>query len=285
MENTACDCTVVMMERVAALGLRMKQILEYNRICVYSADNEGTLFTAMHETNDSMALIILDLDIEDSQALELLKETKKRALNTPVIALASGKSRSFFIEAMLLGAADFLLKPFSDALFISKIFKYLKPAEASSIEMVTLDLNRYISGELRKAEKGSFPLSLMFLAFLKGDEYDTLADDKSAAAVSAKVFDRVRDLFWDTDVFICFASKYYLGVFPFCDEKNTAVISAKINQRFTELQKSNEVLKNYRTVISYSSYPFDSKETAKIHEILISRVRETIKGVPLELVI
>jgi hypothetical protein len=85
LENTASDCTVVMMERVAALGFRMKQILEYNRICVCSADNEGTLFTAMHEVSDSIALIILDLDIEDSQALELLKETISKLLRVAIL--------------------------------------------------------------------------------------------------------------------------------------------------------------------------------------------------------
>jgi two-component system response regulator PhoP len=285
LENTASDCTILMMERVVALGLRMKQILEHDRICVYSADTEGKLFTAIYEFNDTLALILLDLDIEDSQALELLKETKKRVNNTPIIVLTSGKPKGFFIEAMLSGAADFILKPFTDALFLSKIDKYLKPASTQGIEMVTLDLNRYLSGELRKAEKGSFPLTLMFLAFLKGSEDETLAEDKAAAAVSGKVFDGIRDLFWDTDIFICFASKYYLGVFPFCDEKNTAIISAKINRRFMELQKSNAILKSYRIAISFSSYPFDSRETGKIQEILINRVRETIKGVSLDLAI
>jgi hypothetical protein len=202
----------------------------------------------------------------------MLIETRKRLSNTPIIILTAGRQKSFFIEAMLQGATDFIIKPFTDDTLVEKVFKYLNAENSNNnIELVTQDLSKCISGELRKAEKGNFPLSLMFLHF--ENKSDQILND---TMIGNFMLENMKDLFWDTDIFIRFASKYYLGVFPFCDERNTTIVKAKLIKRFEELKEKNELLENYEMISLFVSYPFDTQETSDVYKILIQRINHKL---------
>jgi len=262
---------VVILERVTVLSMRMRRALEGSRVCVYDADSKFKLYNTIYKVGDSVSLVILDLDIEQDLAIELLRETRRRLQHTPILVLSPARARNFFVEAMLTGATDFILKPFTDEVFISKVSKYLYPENEKGAEIVTTDLGRYLKGELRKAEKGHFSVSILFLVFEKQDEPDAVDP-----AVSAYIFDHIKELFWETDVFIHFASKYYLGIFPFCDDKNTKIIDQKIHAEFEKIKVDNEKVKDYSAVSVFVSYPNDTADTANIFDLLIARVREKL---------
>jgi len=260
-----------MLEKITILAMRMRRILEGSRVCVYDADSKYKLYNTLDKIEGDITLVILDLDIEHDLALALLKETRQKVESgTPIIVLTPGRARNFFVEAMLCGASDFLLKPFANEVFLEKVYKYLFPENTQSAEIVTSDLSRYLKGELRKAEKGHFALSILFLAF----ERDYESEENPAA--DSFIYENMRELFWETDTFIRFASKYYLGIFPFCDEKNTEIIGQKIKTEFAKLKNTNEMLRGYRMGSVFVSYPSDTNETAKIYELLLKKVREQL---------
>jgi len=65
-------------------------------------------------------LAILDLNLPDMSGLEVLKELKREALPTEVIIITGHGSIDIVVEAMSLGAIDFIEKPFeSERLLIS----------------------------------------------------------------------------------------------------------------------------------------------------------------------
>lgn len=269
------DHTVVILERVATLTLRIQKMLEASNICVVNSSSEHRFYTSLASgRHDNVSLVILDLDMDHKCAIDVLIKTRQWVKNTPILVLTSGRSRNFFVEATLQGASDFVIKPFLDQTLISKVYKYLIPSTENHIELVALDLNRYIKGELRKAEKGSFPISLMFLHF-ENSQSEAIND----AHMNVVVFENIRDLFWDTDIFIRFASKYYLGIFPFCDENNTSVIEAKMNARFEELKQKNQPLRDYNMISVFASYPFDTDDTTKVYDMLIHRINERFENI------
>jgi DNA-binding NtrC family response regulator len=66
------------------------------------------------------ALAILDLGLPDMDGLEVLKELKREALPTEVIIITGHGSIDIVVEAMSLGAIDFIEKPFeSERLLVS----------------------------------------------------------------------------------------------------------------------------------------------------------------------
>lgn len=270
------DYTVVMLEKVTALALRMRKILESSKICVVDTNSEDKLFNTIYGSGYNVSLVILDLEITQDYAMDLLIETRNRLNTVPIIVLSSGGKKEFFVEAMLQGATDFIIKPFQDQTLISKVFKYLIPEESTNAELVTLDLKQYIKGELRKAEKGSFPISIMFLNF----ENNSTKEIQEIETTSF-IFENMKDLFWDTDIFIRFASKNYLGIFPFCNEKNTKIINKKLSTRFEELKQKNKLINEYNMISIFVSYPFDTNETSKVYDILISRISEKFKDIQL----
>lgn len=269
------DYTVVILEKMTTLAYRMRKVLEGSRVCVVDTDDETKLLSKLsNESEGHVSLVILDLDIEQDYAMDLLVETKKRVKDTPVIVLTPGSRKNFFVEAMLQGATDFVIKPFKDQTLLTKVFKYLMPEPENQIELVALDLHRYIRGELHKAEKGSFPVSLMFLHFENAAM--TEINDTRASSI---IFNDLKELFWDTDIFIRFASKYYLGVFPFCDEKNTQLIDKKMNARFNALKRNDTLLADYKMLSTFVSYPFDTSDTTQVYSMLINRIHENFENI------
>ena len=265
------DFTVVMLEKVAVLALRIRQILENSKIAVFDADSENKLFAALGGITREVSLVILDLDIDQEYAMDLLIETRKRMGITPIIVLTSNKKKEFFVEGLLSGATDFVIKPFDDETFIHKINKYLmrEEKEYDRVELITLDLKAYIKGELRKAEKGGFPLSIMFFNFQSNS-----AAGEVNAEFTAAIYGSLKELFWETDIFIRFGSKFYLGIFPFCDENNTAIIRKKLNKKFEELKSHSKMLEEYKMKSVFVTYPFDTKNTGEVYDMLLGRINQ-----------
>lgn len=256
-----------MLERVKFLTHRIKKILEGSRICVVETDNENTLLNSLNDVTGNIALVLLDLDLDQKYSMDILIETRKRLKTTPIIIMTSEGKKTLFIEAMLQGATDFIIKPFTDQLFAEKIQKRIAPKDFNSSEIITMDLNQYIKGELRKAEKGNFPLSLMFMYFENNSE-----DKSHDRETNNFIFDYMKKQFWDTDLFIRFASEHGLGIFPFCDDKNTVIIKTKIELKFEELKKENARLKDYNMICAFISYPHDTSETNKLFNLFIGRI-------------
>lgn len=73
------------------------------------------------------ALILLDLYFKDSLGLDVLKERQvyPQLLQIPVMVITASSDSAILAEAMRLGAADILRKPFSVAYFEKKINSFL----------------------------------------------------------------------------------------------------------------------------------------------------------------
>ena len=187
--------------------------------------------------------------------------------------MSSNSSRDFFISVVKAGASDFIRKPFEDKAFCNKMENYLSVRKSDfAVELVTFDFSRYLRGELRKAQKGKYPVSLMFLTCHTDGSEGTFENN----VIDKYVFDSIHDIVWDTDVFVRFGRSYYIGVFPFCGAGGTGILADKIQKRFEEMKGSFVRLSRYNLGSVFVTYPDDSPESGLLSRLLVEKAREKL---------
>lgn len=68
--------------------------------------------TALDLISDNPDLVILDLGLPDMQGLDLLRQIRQRRENLPVVVLSSRGDEAAKVEALDIGADDYVTKPF-----------------------------------------------------------------------------------------------------------------------------------------------------------------------------
>lgn len=71
--------------------------------------------------NQTFDIILLDIMMPEQDGFSLLKELRKRQILTPVILLSGREEDSAQVEGLGLGADDYMTKPFSKTVLVSKI--------------------------------------------------------------------------------------------------------------------------------------------------------------------
>jgi len=111
-----------------------------------SAGFHVTLFESAHHFLDAVSSIefgcvVSDVRMPGIDGIELLKRMKASHSAFPVVIMTGHGDVPLAVEAMKLGAVDFLEKPFEDDRLIGMIDAALRQAESSArSEAVTLDI-------------------------------------------------------------------------------------------------------------------------------------------------
>jgi two-component system response regulator FixJ len=116
-----------------------------------SADFDVTIFESAHHFLDAVSSIefgcvLSDVRMPGIDGIELLKRLKATHSACPVLIMTGHGDVPLAVEAMKLGAVDFLEKPFEDDRLIGMIDAALRQAESSArTEAVTLDVTARIA--------------------------------------------------------------------------------------------------------------------------------------------
>ena len=111
-----------------------------------SADFHVTLFESAHQFLDALSsadfgCVVSDIRMPGIDGLELLKRLKASHSALPVVIMTGHGDVPLAVEAMKLGAADFIEKPFEDDRLIGMIDAALKQAEyGARSEALTQDI-------------------------------------------------------------------------------------------------------------------------------------------------
>ena len=119
-------------------------VVREEKFHVSTADNgKNALEMAARE---DYAVVITDLMLKDITGIELLKTIKSQTPETQVIMVSGKGSIDFAVEAMKMGAFDFLTKPYSP----SHLLQILERARAYYDSLVE---NKQLKGEIRRLKK------------------------------------------------------------------------------------------------------------------------------------
>ena len=97
--------------------------LELDNHSVTSAENGHQCWERFRQSPDDFDVIVTDIKMPVMDGLELLKRLRDNNFDIPVIIMTGHGDLEISIEALRLGAFDFLLKPFDPDVLESSLFK------------------------------------------------------------------------------------------------------------------------------------------------------------------
>ncbi|UCE07879.1 MAG: sigma-54-dependent Fis family transcriptional regulator, partial [bacterium] len=95
-------------------------------------------------------LVITDYKMEEMDGLEVLRQTKQKSPTTEVLIITAYGTIELAVEAMKLGAADFITKPFSHDEFKLKIERIIERIKERQEFARISDENIYLRDELEE---------------------------------------------------------------------------------------------------------------------------------------
>jgi len=115
---------ILVVEHDVEFGNSVKQLLE-------SEYKEVTHVTKVSDAMDKLRaehyeLIVSDLKLSGPTGLDLLRKVRAQKLELPVIIMTSYTSIKCAAQALRLGAADYILKPFTDSYLLHAVSRGLK---------------------------------------------------------------------------------------------------------------------------------------------------------------
>lgn len=122
-----CDKNVILVDDDQSILKSLGSYLEKNSFHVQAAlSGEAALKLLQSTTSSSFDLVITDAVMPGIKGLDLLKEIKKLNNETGVFILTGYGDMTMAIEALRLGADDFILKPFDAEQLICKMASFFE---------------------------------------------------------------------------------------------------------------------------------------------------------------
>jgi two-component system repressor protein LuxO len=100
---------VLLVEDVVALATTFGNHLENDGLEVHISHNAADAL--VHLNRNIYSLILLDLQLPDCDGLDFLRQIRQTGIDTKVIVVTSNASADRAVEAMQMGARDYLVKP------------------------------------------------------------------------------------------------------------------------------------------------------------------------------
>jgi two-component system response regulator DctR len=120
------DGTVYLADDEAALRDALGFLFAAHGLQVQAFDNGGALLDALAASSVALpACILLDVRMDPMSGLQVFDELRRRGNPLPVIFLSGHGDIAMAVDALKLGAFDFIEKPFHDAVLIERVRKAL----------------------------------------------------------------------------------------------------------------------------------------------------------------
>ena len=115
--------TVMVVDDAAFMRMRCKKMLVENGFDVVEAANGIEAISVYKETHPDM--VLMDITMPEMDGLAALKEIKKLDPNAKVAMVTAMGQQALVIEALKIGAMDFVIKPFDQDRVLGTIKKAL----------------------------------------------------------------------------------------------------------------------------------------------------------------
>ncbi|MBW3637815.1 MAG: sigma-54 dependent transcriptional regulator [Armatimonadetes bacterium] len=138
--------SVLVIDDEKKLAQLFVEILENEGLTVHVANKGGDGLARLDELGDEVGMVFTDMKLPDMTGNDVLREIKKRREELPVVVVTGFATKDGAVEAMRLGAYDYLSKPFNIA-EVSLIAQ--RALERSRL----IDENRYLQSELMSRYK------------------------------------------------------------------------------------------------------------------------------------
>ena len=119
----------------------------------YTVDLEGTGHGAMDAMGrQDYDLLMADLRLPDIDGMQVVKQVKETRPETEVIVMTGYATSSLAVDAMKLGAQDFIAKPFTEEQIKAAIKSALEQNKAKTMAEISSDLDPAKTTSIQKRE-------------------------------------------------------------------------------------------------------------------------------------
>ncbi len=136
---------ILVVEDESIIRQSIKRLLERNQLQVTDVDS---LTAAKELALTSFDLIVTDMRLPGGQGTELIA----LAANTPVLVITSYASMRSAVDAMKLGAADYIAKPFDHEELIQTVQRLLQSEQSTNTDKITADIHNNASHKDEQTE-------------------------------------------------------------------------------------------------------------------------------------
>lgn len=113
------NITVLIVDDEPSVLKAISSVLRHEDMEAVCASNSSDALKLLN--GQTFDLILLDIMMPGQDGFSMLKELRRRHILTPVILLSGREEDSAQVEGLGLGADDYMTKPFSKAVLVSKI--------------------------------------------------------------------------------------------------------------------------------------------------------------------
>lgn len=113
------DISVLIIDDETAVQKAVSAVLKREQMDVSCAGSSQIALNILKA--NSFDIILLDIIMPEQDGFDLLAELRRRKIYTPVILLSGRTEDSAQVEGLGLGADDYITKPFSKTVLVSKI--------------------------------------------------------------------------------------------------------------------------------------------------------------------
>lgn len=244
---------------------RIHLIFSDREIKFLDVKNHRELQRALSEHKNQINLIISDLEIDNSNdfnGLNLIKYIKTKGIRCPIIILSSESKKNIITKCLLIGATEYILKPFKDDYLKEKLIKYIDVESLNKLTTLNFNLDDFLSSEIYKAKKGKYSFTLLTVKF--NASFDDEKNQYNFLNYSEKIYQAIKELFWEADLYIQHGFQSHLGFFPFCSDNSVKIITKKIISCVDNLTLAEPVINNYSFTQKFSTYPVDGETVAEL---------------------
>ncbi len=135
------SASVLVIDDEKKLAGLFAEILEGEGLTVHLAHKGGDGLSLLDEKIGEIGMVFTDMKLPDMTGNDVLREVKKRRRDLPVVVVTGYATKDGAVEAMRLGAYDYLSKPF-------KIEEVSLVARRALERSRLIDENRYLQNEL-----------------------------------------------------------------------------------------------------------------------------------------
>lgn len=121
--------TILIVEDIASLAMAYAAQLESANFSCVIVESGAAALEELSRRGDTVRAILLDLQLPDTDGFELLQNNSHIATRWPVVVATADGSINRAIEAMRLGAFDFLVKPLAPQRLIAIMRAAVQPVE------------------------------------------------------------------------------------------------------------------------------------------------------------
>lgn len=159
---------ILIVDDSGSIRLQVKHMLKGTNCMVFEAANGKqvllNMFSKDHSLED-MDLVLLDIHLGEVDGYEVLKNLTDRRPGLPVIMISSERKRENILKSVQAGAKDYILKPFTKELLISRISRFHDILIKEQIESNLKELDNALLIEVERAIRTNTAVSVLNLTF------------------------------------------------------------------------------------------------------------------------